>query len=338
MPEDIGSQAAGCPYCENGGVSQFNWKRPSKDILAGLPNIRFIQQLRCGKLFACAKCAGQWYLDEEARDMHFVFPECREAVGEWNRRRLVPGPGILDALQKIGASPRPLTGRAVPLIQIPCRCTVRDGKEIDFCLVTFQQMPPLGKEIRTLFIDEVVAVSESSYALPRLVRFAASRTRESGMDLLPVYARAPGGQYFDFSWCQEFFEKDDIRGRDLVLVKDAEYGKMTPERAEPYDNLPDGITYVIADWQPECEGLRFEMPDYLEALNRYGSGPGLLARLAEKFGLTPADAALIKMGIKTPSGRLAKRMIAYVEGRPANLREWLAGRLPFKKGPLRKKQ
>ena len=97
-------------------------------------------------------------------------------------RNLAPNVEIIRHLKKIGATPNSWFWSSP---QFPCKCILKDGEELDFCVVLALNAPPVDdyfqrpKQIggklferikRIVFMDDVMSVGESEYALSKRLR------------------------------------------------------------------------------------------------------------------------------------------------------------------------
>lgn len=191
--------------------------------------------------------------------MYNIPEEFIDMVVKWSERVLLPNDNLLSKLKEIGATPPDLYGNLKEYIRIPCKCVTKLNEEIDFCIVSFQRFPPdyhqrtSGKKI--IFIDELVDVLESEYALNRQVRLATTKAQEVRMGFSPTFVTTPDDKLFILGGITDFFECDGYKGKDITLPKEDIY--LSEKRSIFYKKgYYEKITWVIADWKDEYKQIR----------------------------------------------------------------------------------
>lgn len=233
-----------CPGCHEKYIS-YRLKKYNKAYTSSLIHVK---KLKYGELFQCINCNLYWLLDEKPDDiktLHRINPSNLSFIEKWGTQVLKPNISLLNTLIKIGATGGEKNRK------IPCRCTTKDGREIDFCLVTFVEHPAdiLNYEHKeVLLIDEVATIHESSYSLSHLIRYASFYAREIRMCFAPIQIVSNDGKYFIINGPVNLFDLDGYKGNEmslpLTLQNEQEIDKYYSEQHEK-------ITYIIADWDED---------------------------------------------------------------------------------------
>lgn len=249
-----------CPSCLEENVVGFNWKLARKGKFPELnryaSGLKLDKELKFGEVYSCQVCETKWFLNDDKAFMEIMPTSQIEIVEEWNSRNLTPSRDIVSKLKKIGATPPDIFGNMSEFIDIPCRCTTKDGRNVEMCLVRFQKKPPLDEIYKeVIFMDDVADIFESACALSPKVRVASSNADEVSMGFAPVFVQSRTGDEFILNWTQNFFEMSGYRGKDIVLGNEKKLGKHMPPI---YHDDPSKITLVVADWSRRFLKLRLK--------------------------------------------------------------------------------
>lgn len=237
----------------------FNWRLAKvggiKELAGYASGLNIVRKLKFGEHYSCIQCNTNWFLNENNVLMEIIPSSRMDLVEEWNGRELVPSKQIVAELKRIGATPPDVHGNMAEFVQVPCKCLTKDGRVIDFCVVTFQMKPPIDDHYENvIFIDEVADVSESEYALSPKVRKASSDAREARMGFAPTLVQSKRGKRFVLNWTTNFFEMSGIKGKDIVLARGTLSKSMPPVYNEDYSR----ITWAVADWHQRFTKLRLK--------------------------------------------------------------------------------
>ena len=247
-----------CPNCGKELYISFDWDTYLNEYVSSLQNYK---KCKNGILFQCKRCETFWFLGNRQSQMESISKSYLNLVLEWDKRSLSPNDKILSKFSDIGATPPDIYGNGEEYIRIPCKCITKD-EEIDFCIVSFQKSPPdyFQRENgnRIIFIDELVDIEESKYALNKEVRLATSLAYEVSMCFSPTCVVEPNGKVYILNGITDFFEDYEVIGKDIALPKHEI--ALNRDKSIYYDkSYYKKITWVIADWKDEYSYLRIHI-------------------------------------------------------------------------------
>ena len=242
-------QVGRCPKCAGTRTIGFGWD--AKDNQRYVEALTLLAPLKFGKLYACRRCRAQWYLGENGAVASLVEPDKEQRIQAWSSRPLRPSAEMLQALRRIGGTP-PKGAHEALGVSIPCKCVMKNGEVVDFCLVDFGRDPGLlYKQAR--FIDEVAAIEVSRYALSPDVRVASYNANEISMSFAPTLIVGRNGQKFIINWATSFFDAEGVKGSELRLGKEPIGRNHLPP---VYSNDWNKITAILCDWESRDAELR----------------------------------------------------------------------------------
>ena len=256
---------SGCPNCVDPGTRQLNWQHavenPEDEEYGGYPDaLRFVEPLKFGELFQCRRCGKYWVLDPHQIFMTLVEPEKQDLVIEWGRRDLAPTRKQLEKLLEIGSPGVSRYGSGQTFREFPCKCRMRSGELVDYCIVhVCRSLPILDDDYTVRLMDEVDEILDSEFALNFAVRDAAWNAREFRMMYSPTLVKNEQGRRYIINGSGYFMDYDEVVGAGISLA-DSGYSESLPmldHRGSVWvPNSPDNcagreplpITIVLADW------------------------------------------------------------------------------------------
>lgn len=247
-----------CKHCSD-STSFSRWDAKDRFILA----FEKIRDIKFGALVSCPGCGAVFAKTEAAEnpgwvELNRVDKAEMPAVEAWENEILEPTTQQLEVLRAIGATPPDLYTNGSGHIVFPCRVRLKSGKELDFCLVRFQKLPPLQSNIYGapyLLLNEVAEIFPSDFALSREVRYATTRAEEIRMSFAPTIVMGPDNRKYYLNWTNDFIDFENWKGKDVRLSGDDGYQAMNIG-AGPLGSGKNAITYIIGDWKDDYLKLR----------------------------------------------------------------------------------
>lgn len=246
-----------CQHCED-STGFTRWEAQDKLILS----FEKLRPAKFGDLVTCPGCGSVYLLVQEVEnpghvEMARIEKDEMPVFDAWNSRPLYPTVEQLAVLQAIGATPPDVFTNGSGQIIVPCRCTLNDGKELDYCLVRLQKLPPLKSNLydaRFIFLDEVKEIFPSGFALSGAVRYATTRAEELSMSFAPTVVLGPDQKTYYFNWTNNFVAHADWQGNDISLPKQPSVDAYSTEGGHlQFDQV---VTYIMGDWRDEYTALR----------------------------------------------------------------------------------
>jgi hypothetical protein len=204
--------------------------------------LEFVAPLRFGCLFRCRVCGRPWY-DAVGGLCTSVQRSWVPLVSRWNSRSLPLTAQQLVAAGAIGAVRWPV---AQAEVRVPCRARAH-GQWHDPALLVLQNRPLLlwqEPAPALLFIDEVVAIEGSEFALAHELRQQGIDTPERAMGWAPHRAYW-GDEPVELNGLVELWGERGRMGIDLTRKPTGEPWKPRAKEARDLSEHP--LIYVIAD-------------------------------------------------------------------------------------------
>lgn len=254
MPRE--KKSIDCKHCGRPSTTGYSaWENKDPFIQA----FKLEKKLKYGEMVICPVCKSKWIkLFAPRMDSGYVslnpLQENDIAIfEEWNQNSYLPTKEQLKVLKKIGATPMDAYGNGSEYIQVPCKCILKDGREIDFCIVRFQRLPPMDVESKDIiYITDVKKILPSDYTLSPKVRLATAMAEEIRNSYAPTVVRLPTGGKWIFNWTHHFFGTTKIKGKDIVEVLNEDpFEARTESEAKMGSFLESNETIIYADWQEE---------------------------------------------------------------------------------------
>jgi hypothetical protein len=236
-----------CTVCSAGALLSFNYRYARTTTRAAdrrdLSIFVAPEPLRWGTLYQCKACANPWYLDGDAKYMHFVPRERVALIQAWNERPIDLSPAHLAAIEAIGRTPADLYGNGSQYREYPCSVVTTAGERIELAVVCLQRHPPFEPHRTYRLATEIAEIHPSPYALPRAVREATARAPEMRMGFSPTLVKLPDGTRLVINGVQNFFQREGFRAADVMLARGG------VDLAQPFsiDDEPKGIVHFVAD-------------------------------------------------------------------------------------------
>ena len=208
-----------CAYCQGGkqGNQIVGFSLPH---IPGVPDARAdviaesLEQagdLRKGRLLCCRHCGRPW-LDDGQGFCCVIYKPDVPAVIRWNDHPLAPD-AHLRALADIGATPGLGFGEA---LRVPCRARV-GSKWVDPCRVLLQNAPPIvAGYYPVIFIDDVMEIVATEFALPLELRMYSYDVPERNMGYAPFVVYW-GQAEVELNGIQDLWGEGSMMGSDLSL-------------------------------------------------------------------------------------------------------------------------
>lgn len=253
-----------CKHCErpeSEGFSLWDMNEPF------IKKFIKVKDLKIGELVACPLCGSKWFKNfhvrmepRESVSLDFISEESLGELEAWNSRNLIPTTAQIKVLKKIKATPPDAYTNGSDYIRFPCKCVLKDGRTIDFCVIQFQQKPPdvYYQEEPPIYIDQVKEILPSEYTLSPRVRYATTQAQEIRMSYAPTTIKLPGGGYWTLNWTNHFFGTKKIKGKDIVETV-SRYDLDSASESETGEFLDTRETIIYADWMDEL--LAYELDE-----------------------------------------------------------------------------
>lgn len=240
-----------CQACGAGASLWFSWRhaheRRSSEDLRRISPFVYWRALRRGKLYKCGVCDEVWYLDEDEVRMTHVESNRLPLVLDWNREASSLPAAMSDVVRRIGPTPPDVYGNGSEHRVTPCAVTTHSGEHFDKALICIQRDPPVENGLRFRLGSEIAEITESPFALPRLVREASSRAHEIRMGFSPTLIEMPDGRRFVMSGLTHFFVAPGYDASDARAVAGSYFSEPVPPA---FVEIPNDVIYFVVDGDP----------------------------------------------------------------------------------------
>lgn len=251
-----------CSHCKQSD-SFWAWKAKDPFILA----FKKVREIKFGSVVSCPDCETLYTktvypLDTKCVQMNKILKSDLKALDRWNAEKLIPTKDQLKVLEEIGATPPDAYTNGSESITFPCKCILKNKKELDFCVLQFRMQPPLKSNVygatEYYLLSEVETILPSEYALSKEVRYATTRAYELRMSFAPTVVIGPDKKRYYFNWTNDFIDHKDWKGKDIKLPKDYSFNeKKPPEGGILSPDKP--ILYIFGDWDDSLLKLRINL-------------------------------------------------------------------------------
>ena len=124
-------------------------------------------------------------------------------------------------------------------VYFPCRIRLPNGLRVQKAILIATTGDCFGKfpiDRDVTILSDSHEISVSDYAMPANVRAATMGAPEKSMGYAPVNVKDTRGNRYTLSSRMHFFEKNGVRGPDIILDDSPYHGKniVRPEWAEMY--------------------------------------------------------------------------------------------------------
>ena len=238
-----------CPNCTGSNYLTYT----KSDLKRNFPfENNIIAEFENCTIYRCTNCSTPWYEHVEFDSVYSVKEEKLNQLLDWCAKKHQLKESLLEKLKQIGATPTNAWGHKNQ-IQFPCKCTLNNNTEIEFCLISFQILPPFLNFTdykKVLSVNEVKDIQISDFALNNLIRKETVNAREVRNGFAPTPVKDPNDKYYILNWTKNFFNMNGVKGSYL------EYAEKHPhEKDMIYDNSKISINYIIGDWKEEFLNL-----------------------------------------------------------------------------------
>ncbi len=225
--------ACGCSGIYGSGISQFN-------------QIKFVKNLKRGKLYICERCNNSWYLLENEEWLYRIPKEYESLFENWNKNRNDINESAYQTLKEIGG----VAHNSMDRISFPCCVVEKNGNTVEPAIVVISKSPPYNWPETNLIkcSSEIKEIRTSPFALSSEIRLASKEKYEESMGFAPVPVKDSSGKYFTLGHESEWFNTEGVLGQDLKLS----------DRLKKWKNIvwPQAPqAYYFADWFDSCESL-----------------------------------------------------------------------------------
>lgn len=214
-----------CRWCEVDSIDE--------SFIDQFRNLKRIARIKTVLEYKCDKCETLWVLADNAQ---FVSKVDRiDLYTKWKSQPWVPSISQMEVLHQIKGAPDYYEKN----IYFPCAVTLPNGLRIKKAILTATTGDCFGKfpiNHNVSILDDAHEITPSEYALPANVRSATMVAREKSMGYAPINVRDSRGNRYTLSSQMYFFEKDGVRGPEIVLDNSPYHGKniVHPDWAEMY--------------------------------------------------------------------------------------------------------
>ena len=220
-----------CKHCGRPESTGFSlWEDGNPFIQA----FKFKKKIKFGELVSCPLCNSFFIKlfdprvkDSDTVSLDFISEETFSEIEIWENKELTPTSHQLKVLKSIGATPPDAYTNGNEFIRVPCKCILKDGRILDFCILQFQKLPPeINVQEKPIYLDEV---------------------------------RLPAGGKWIFNWTRNFFGSEKIKGKDIVeVLNENPYDAKSAESSETGEFLDQTETIIYAHWKDEFLDLEIK--------------------------------------------------------------------------------
>lgn len=253
-----------CKHCGRPESTGFSlWEDGNPFIQA----FKLKKKLKFGELVSCPLCNSFFIKlfdprvkDSDTVSLDFISEETFSEIEIWENKELTPTSHQLKVLKSIGATPPDAYTNGNEFIRVPCKCILKDGRILDFCILQFQKLPPeINVQEKPIYLDEVSEILPSEYTLSQKVRYATTQAEEIRNSYAPTVVRLPAGGKWIFNWTRNFFGSEKIKGKDIVeVLNENPYDAKSAESSETGEFLDQTETIIYAHWKDEFLDLEIK--------------------------------------------------------------------------------
>lgn len=214
-----------CRSCEVDGID--------KSLIGHYKNINAISKIKTLVEYQCDKCKTLWVLADNAQFINKVVRN--ELYAKWKSQSWIPTISQIENLNQIIGTPDYYETN----VYFPCKIWLPNGLRVKKAILIATTGDCFGKfpiDQNVTILDNSHVISPSDYALPANVRAATMVAQEKSMGYAPVNVKDTSGNRYTLSSQMHFFEKDGVRGPDVILDDSPYHGKniVHPDWAEMY--------------------------------------------------------------------------------------------------------
>jgi len=214
-----------CRSCEVDGIDN--------SLIGHYNNINAISKIKTVIEYKCDKCETLWVLADNAQSISKVVRN--ELYAKWKSQSWIPTISQMEILNQIIGAPDYYEKD----VYFPCKIRLPNGLRVQKAILIATTGDCFGKfpiDQNVTILDDSHGISPSDYALPANVRAATMVAREKSMGYAPVNVKDTSGNRYTLSSQMHFFEKNGVRGPDVILDDSPYHGKniVHPDWAEMY--------------------------------------------------------------------------------------------------------
>jgi len=196
-------------------------------------NINAISKFKTVSEYKCDKCETLWVLANNAQFINKVVRH--ELYAKWKSQPWTPTIAQRDILNQIIGAPDYYEKD----VYFPCKIRLPNGLQVEKAILMATTGDCFGKfplDQDVTILDDDHEISPSDYALPANVRAATMVAPEKSMGYAPVNVKDASGNRYTLSNQMLFFDKNGVRGPDVMLDDSRYHGKniVHPDWAEMY--------------------------------------------------------------------------------------------------------
>lgn len=251
LPQNM-TNTKGCPCCFDPELSTFFRIELEENYEPNLVEV-IILRIPNRRIYQCQDCQTVFWLEQyehlpwgpEYEVYHRLPSNGLSIIAEWNRKDLQPRAEFVRMAKEIGLDK---WGNG---ISVPCKIKTIDNEEYDFAKVVFSNEIPVHiyyflPRVRLFFIDEILEIMPSDYALPYQVRVSKEIELAS---YVPVrILEAPDNRKFVIDNYLGFLEFENLKGKDMKLSDLTEIGE---EDVKYYRNKFDIVWVLAGEFPPQ---------------------------------------------------------------------------------------
>ncbi len=214
-----------CRSCEVDGIT--------KSAIDQFKNIVAISKIKTVIEYKCDKCETLWVLADNAQFISKIVR--KESYAKWKSQSWMPTIDQMQILNQIIGAPDYYETN----VYFPCKIRLPNGLWVQKAILIATTGDCFGRYLidqEVTILDDNHGISPSDYALPANVRAATMIAREKSMGYAPVNVKDTRGNRYTLSNPMHFFEKNGVRGTEVILDDSPYHGKniVHPDWAEMY--------------------------------------------------------------------------------------------------------
>lgn len=201
-----------CPNCQTSEtINFFNWRLaqdPKDENHRFVTNIVPVKNLKFGEIYQSVCCGSKWYL-HDGIFLYLINPLRQIILDEWTSRDLQVADKFKPILASIGANSK---HGMFSVQEYPCEVEFGNKTRSEFAIINLVTLPPdfeeaiYGSRSKSYsFVDEVINVKASRFALPLQIRKETMNPSEVGMGgYSPIPVSDAHGNVFNLSPFENF--------------------------------------------------------------------------------------------------------------------------------------
>jgi len=205
----------------------------TKSAIDQFKNIVAISKIKTVIEYKCDKCETLWVLADNAQFISKIVR--KESYAKWKSQSWMPTIDQMQILNQIIGAPDYYETN----VYFPCKIRLPNGLWVQKAILIATTGDCFGRYLidqEVTILDDNHGISPSDYALPANVRAATMIAREKSMGYAPVNVKDTRGNRYTLSNPMHFFEKNGVRGTEVILDDSPYHGKniVHPDWAAMY--------------------------------------------------------------------------------------------------------